>query len=254
MSIFAAYHGILMIFHTKGVVLRTIPYGETSVVVQIFTELFGIQSYLVNGVRTAGKSSKAHYYQAASILDMQVYHNELKNLQRIKEVKWNILYQHILSDVTKNAIALFMVELLHKCLKQPEINVNLFQFVEDALMNLDSATDTVAANFPIYFSLHLTQFFGFNLEDTYTAQRSLLDFQEGIFVAHPPDHQNYLQGEASYYFSQVMKAMHPDDLAQIQMNRFLRRDLLLALQAFYALHMPDFGILKTLPILQEILS
>lgn len=243
-----------MIFHTKGIVLRTIKYGETSVVVSIFTELFGVQSYLINGVRTASKTSKAHLYQPSSILDMQVYHNELKNLQRIKEVKWNIVYQQILSNVTKNSIALFMVELLYKCLKQPEVNVDLFQFVEDALMNLDTSNDAVAANMPIYFTLHLAQFFGFNMQDTYSEERNLLDYQEGIFISTPPDHQNYLQGEASFYFSQMMKAMHPDDLAQIRVNKFLRRDILLALQSFYALHVPDFGTLKTLPILQEILS
>jgi DNA repair protein RecO (recombination protein O) len=107
--------------HTKGIVLRTVKYGETSVIVTIFTELFGIQSYLVNGVRTASKkgSGKANLFQPTSILDMVVYHNELKQLQRIKEFRWSFLYQHILSDVRKNAVALFTVELLTKCLKQP---------------------------------------------------------------------------------------------------------------------------------------
>ena len=47
---------------TKGIVLRAVKYGETSMVVSIFTELFGLQSYLVNGVRTATKkgSGKAN--------------------------------------------------------------------------------------------------------------------------------------------------------------------------------------------------
>ena len=44
-----------MLHQTKGIVLRTIKYGETSIVVNIFTELFGIQSYLVNGVRASSK-------------------------------------------------------------------------------------------------------------------------------------------------------------------------------------------------------
>src|ERR1044072_4676337 len=103
-----------MIHHTKGIVLRTIKYGETSVVVNIFTELFGIQSYLVNGVRSSGKTSKASLFQPGSILDMEVYHNELKNLQRIKEFKWSYLHKNILSDVTKNSVAVYMVELLQK--------------------------------------------------------------------------------------------------------------------------------------------
>ena len=121
-----------MIHSTKGIVLRTVKYGETSVIASIFTELFGIQSYMVNGARTSGKTSKAHFFQPASILEMQVYHNDLKNLQRIKDLKWSVLYKNIFSDITKNSVALFMVELLQKNLKQPETNEDLFEFCEDA--------------------------------------------------------------------------------------------------------------------------
>ena len=44
-----------MTHKTKGIVLRTVKYGETSLVVIMFTELFGIQTYMVNGVRSAKK-------------------------------------------------------------------------------------------------------------------------------------------------------------------------------------------------------
>src|SRR6266550_7603760 len=134
---------------TKGIVLRTVKYGETSVIVSVFTELFGIQSYLVNGVRTSTKkgSGKGNLFQPAAILDMIVYHNDLKQLQRVKEFKWDYLYQHIFSDIGKNAVALFMIELLTKCLKQPEANEELFHFAEDAFLHLDKSNAAVSANF-----------------------------------------------------------------------------------------------------------
>ena len=131
-SYFHPIYFFLMIYSTKAIVLRHVKYGETSVIATIFTEIFGIQSYLVNGVRTQSKTSKAHFFQPSALLDLQVYHNELKNLQRIKEVTWGALYKNILSDVTKNAVALYMVELIYKCLKQPEANPDLFHFCEDA--------------------------------------------------------------------------------------------------------------------------
>src|SRR2546423_8435005 len=108
-----------MIHKTKGIVLRTIKYGETSLVVSIYTELFGIQSYMVNGVRTFTKRGpgKANLFQPAAILDLVIYHNELKNLQRLKEFRWGYLYENILSDVRKNSVALFMVELLQQTIK-----------------------------------------------------------------------------------------------------------------------------------------
>ena len=110
-----------MTHKTNGIVLRTLKYGETSVVVTIFTELFGVQTYMVNGVRTSKKSSaKANHFQPGAILDMVVYHNDLHTMQRIKEFKWAILYENVLSNVIKNSIALYMVELIQKCLPQPE--------------------------------------------------------------------------------------------------------------------------------------
>jgi DNA repair protein RecO (recombination protein O) len=224
-------------------------------VVTIFTELFGIQSYLVNGVRTTAKTlSKASLFQSTSILEMEVYNNELKNLQRIKEFKWGYLYKHILSDVTKNAVAIYMIELLQKCLKQPENNTTLFEFCEEALIQLDIAEDAVAANFPLYFSLKLIRFFGFTIRDNYSNEKLILDLQEGTFTNSVPLHSYFLDGDHSYCISRLLKVSSPAELDKIKLNKGARREMLLALQTFYALHIQEFGVMKTLPVLHEILS
>ncbi len=243
-----------MIFATNGIVLRTLKYGETSIIATVFTEIFGVQSYLVNGVRTQKKTVKAHYYQAASLLEMQVYHSELKNLQRIKEVKWSVIYQTILSDVLKNSVALYMVELLYKCLKQPEPNPDLFSFCEDAFIELDSAPDNIAANFPLYFALQLSQFFGFQLQNNYSEQNNLFDIREGKFINEGAVGPDYINNELSLYLSELSRAMHPVDLNEIKMNRASRMALLKELENFYSWNIPDFGKMKTLDILQELLQ
>ena len=115
-------------FKTKGIVLRTVKYGETSVITTAYTELFGVQGYIVKGVRQSSKhgTTKANYFQPAAILQMEVYHNELKNLQFIKEYQWSYLYEHVLFNVIKNAVAMYIIELLLRSLKQPEANSELF--------------------------------------------------------------------------------------------------------------------------------
>lgn len=244
-----------MIYKTKGIVLRTIKYGETSIVTNIFTEEFGIQSYLVNGVRTSGKSSsKAGMFQPTAILGLEAYHNELKNLQRLKEFRWSYLYQSVLTDITKNSVAIFIVELLFKCLKQPEKNVKLFAFCEDAFVTLDRADASVTANFPIYFSIHLASFFGFSPAENFSNERTIFDLQEGKFVNETPTHSYYVDGATSIFIADILKARHPDDLAEIKMNKESRRVFMNALQTFYGLHIPEFGTMKTLPVLQEILA
>lgn len=241
---------------TKGIVLRAVKYGETSIIAAIYTELFGLQSYLVNGVRTSSRKGpgKASLFQPAAMLDLIVYHNDLKNLQRIKEMKWGYLYQHIFSSVLKNAVALFMVELLSKTIKQPEENSDLFSFIEDAFIHLDESEQAVVANYPLFFALHLAALNGLRFSDTYTPQNCFLDLQEGAFIAEQPVHPYFLTGQYSFITSQLLKAQQPQELSTIHLNQETRRVLLNAYQQFYALHLQDFGTMKTLPVLQEVLS
>ena len=245
-----------MLHNTKGIVLRTVKYGETSVIVLVFTEKLGVQSYLVNGVRTSSKkgAGRANLFQPSAILDLVVYHNELKQIQRIREFKWSYLYQHIFSDIRKNVVALFMIELLTKCLKQPEANAELFNFVEDAFIHLDEGSESVAANFPLFFALHLAVFFGFRIQDRYSEKKPILDLQEGIFVEERPAHRHYLEDRQAEVTSQLLKVMQPEELQDIKLNHEFRRTLLHAYETYYALQIQDFGVMKTLPVLREILK
>ncbi len=241
---------------TKGIVLRTVKYGETSIIVTIFTELFGIQSYLVNGVRTAAKkgAGKSNLFQPAARLDLVIYHNELKHLNRIKEFRWDFLYHQIFTDVRKNSVALFIVELLTKCLKQPEGNTDLFHFMEDVLMKLDESNTGVMANLPLFFTLHLTHFFGFRIHDNYNDKNIYLDMREGSFVPEPPHHNQFLEGKQSAVTSRLLKVMQPEELSEIKLNHDFRRQLLEVYEIYYRLHIQDFGTMKTLPVLREILG
>ncbi len=241
---------------TKGLVLRAVKYGETSLVVTIFTELFGVQSYLVNGVRTSSKkgSGKANVFQPAALLDLVVYHNDLKQLNRIKEFKWAVLYDHIFSDVPKNAVALFMVELLTKCLRQPENNPDLFQFTEDCMLHLDQSRGTVMANLSLFFALHLPVHFGFRLTDNYSPDDGYLDLKEGGYTNRQPGHPYFLEDQQAVVVSQLLKVMQPEELEEIKLNHDFRRQLLHQLENYYALHIQDFGTLKTLQVLRAVLS
>jgi len=248
-----------MTHKTKGIVLRSIKYGETSLVVTIYTELFGVQTYMINAIRTTKRSgNKAAMFQPAAMLEMEVYHNEQKSMQRIKEYNWAFLYQHIHSDVIKNSIALYMMELLYKTLKQPETNSNLFYFCEDALIQLDSAEKNIAANFALFFSLHLADFFGFRINgsnmENIEVENLYLDLREGDFVSQQPVHPNFIQGQNAFVTAELLKMRLPSELEQLKLNQQTRRELLLKFQEYYAMHIHDFGQMKTLLVLHEVLS
>ena len=240
---------------TKAIILRTVKYGETSLVVTAFTEIFGIQTYMVNGVRSSKKTGlKAAMYQPAALLEMEVYHNDRNAMHRIRECNWAYLYKNILSDVVKNSIAMFMMELLYKLLKQPEENTDLFYFCEDALLQLDEAPKTVAANFPLFFTLHLSHFFGFKIDDNYSEENNFLDLTEGNFTSQAPTHPYFMADEYAQITAHLLRIMIPAELEDLKMGHLKRRELLLKYIEYYSLHMQDFGQMKTLPVLQEVLG
>jgi DNA repair protein RecO (recombination protein O) len=245
-----------MVHKTKGIVLRSVKYGETSVIVTILTELFGLQSYLVNGVRTSkGKGgSKAGMFQPSAMLDLVIYHQESKNLNRLKEYNWSFLYRNILSDVISNSIALFMIELLQKCLKQPESNPELYYFMEDAFIGLDQGERNVQANFPLFFALHLAGFFGLRIDDNYSEKRNYLDLKEGYFTGEKPIHPHYLDHSLSEVTAHLLKIKQPAELADLPLNKDKRRLLLEAYEDFYSMHIQGFTPLKTLPVLRTLLE
>ncbi|MEN9686003.1 MAG: repair protein RecO [Bacteroidota bacterium] len=245
-----------MIHSTKGIVLRTVKYGDTSIITTVYTELFGIQSYIVKGVRQSSKNNagKAGYFQPGALLDMEVYHNEQKQLQFIKEYRWSYLYEKLLFDVTRNTVATYLIELLQHVLKQPEANPEFFYFIEDSLKQLDKGTDTICSNLPLYFTLQLAAELGFQLQGNYQLNTPVLDLQEGLFVPEKPAHPYYLDGNLAEITARLAGIRFYNDLEQIQLNRHIRRELLQSYQTYLSLHIADFGEMKSLPILQEILK
>jgi DNA repair protein RecO (recombination protein O) len=147
-----------------------------------------------------------------------------------------------------------MMEVLQKCLKQPGPMTELFQFTEDALIGLDEAETMVSANFPVFFALHLTHFFGFRMDDTPQADPMFLDLLEGVFVPDQPDHPHWADPVISERISQFLKVSMPSDLLEISLNRDLRRQLLDICMQYYRLHLSDFGQLRSLPVLQTLLD
>ena len=245
-----------MTHKTKGIVLRSINYGETSVITSVYTELFGLQSYIVKGVRQSTKKtqSKQIFFQPGAILEMEVYHNELKNLQFIKEYKWNYLYKKVLFDVIRKAIAQFMIELFQHSIKQPEANPELFYLLEGSLLEADKGADAVTANLPLYFILHLATESGFELQGNYSKQTPVLDLREGAYASAEPVHPDFISGFMAETVSKIQRIQLYNELENIKLNRQMRRQILDALLQYISLHITDFKNLKSLPVLKELLD
>jgi DNA repair protein RecO (recombination protein O) len=227
-----------MLQKTKGIVLSYIRYRETSIIVKIFTETLGLQSYIVNGVRASGNArsggSRMALYQPLTLLELVVYHQERSSLHRIREIKCSEPFMYLPMDFQKTGIVLFLTELLSKSLKTEEPNEALYQFLHSSIHILDGQQEGVQ-NFHLQFLLKLSRFLGFA---TSTAD----DFLEEV---SPYISADVIDREA------VERLLQEPYGAPIPLNGQRRRHVLQMILQFYRLHVADFGELKSLPVLQE---
>jgi DNA repair protein RecO (recombination protein O) len=234
-----------MIHRTRGVVFRTIKFSETSVVSKIYTEKFGMQSYIINSVRSPKAKTKAALLQAMSMLEMEVYHHENRNLHRIREMQPMYLYRTLLFDPLKSSVGLFMIEVLSKCIHEEEGNEKVFSFIAGRFQALDRA-EKVPVNFLLNFLLQLAALLGFSPHGTSEAVNPLFDLQEGIFVAEGSVHPLALDRPISEKLSSLLQ----DETAELSAAE--RRNLLDALLQYYRLHVPNFTVPKSLKVLEEV--
>ena len=245
-----------MTHKTKAVVLRTVKYGESSLIVTMFTALFGLQSYMVKGVRTAGKSAggKISFFQPAAILELEAYLNPLKHLQFIKEYQWAYIYKSLYYDVLKNAVATYLIEMIVQTIKEEESGTSLFDTIEQTLEYIDQHEAADILNIPLIFSLQLASLLGFRFHGRYQDSTPVLDLQEGLYVAHAPQHGFYLEGEAAAINSQLMQIKDLAHAKDVQISNINRRSLLKYYQQFFSLHLENYREARSYQILRTVLQ
>ncbi len=237
-----------MISKTKGIVLKKVKYRDSSAVVTIYTELFGLQSYLVNGVFGTGKKFKGYLYQPGSMVELEAYHNSLKNLQRIKEITWGKVYTSIFSDVMKHTSALLILELLQKSLKHEEKNEILYDHVERTLLKLDSANLLEAANIPIIFTIGLSTLLGFQIKNNFCEVTPYFDLQEGAFVHELTNFTPEADIQINSVLSELLNTGLTGRKVTASLNGGIRKKLLFVLEQYYRFHIEGFTELKTLRV------
>ncbi|HET6539005.1 MAG TPA: DNA repair protein RecO [Chryseolinea sp.] len=221
-----------MLHKTRGVVFRFTKYGETSIIVTLFTELFGLQSYIVNGVRSKSSKNKIALFQPLTLLDLVVYHRENANINRIKEVKCLYPYQSIPTDIKKSALAIFIMEVINKTVKEESHAQQLCEFFIHSFITLDQMEDR-SENFHIVFLLRMSRMLGFGAHHV-----------NEVLGARVTS----LENEAA-----LDRLIKSDYLDYVPIQNHQRREILDLVLKFYADHMDNLGEMKSIQVLREIL-
>lgn len=241
-----------MLHKTRGIVFKTTDYGESSVIAQVFTEKFGMQSYIVNGARKPKAKISRNMLQPLHLLDMVVYHKNTGNVQRIKELKNSPQLQTIPYDVIKSSLTIFLNEVLYKAVRQQSADENLFDFVFSAIEWLDHQTEGLA-NFHLLFLVQLTRYLGFYPDRYLAGDADYFDLKNGIFCKYKPDSILYLSPPHTQNFNVLLQCSF-ENLSQLKLNNEDRRHLIQKLLEYYALHIEGFGNVRSHEVLEEVLA
>jgi DNA repair protein RecO (recombination protein O) len=225
-----------MLYKTRGIALSYIRYRDTSIIARIYTELFGVQSYIVNGVRSAGARIQLVLFQPLTLLDLVVYHNRKSEIHRIREIKCPTPYGSIPYDMRKTSLALFLSEFLGKLLREEEENSPMFDFVRASLLDLDGCAEGFE-NFHLQFLLRLAAWVGIAPESAYALAREInspVSVDEALLgkLEELRDHP---------YFT-------PASLASKERNLLLDTVI-----NFYRYHFDQMGSIRSVEVLREVL-
>mgnify|MGYP001338008161 FL=1 len=148
-----------MVSKTTGIVLRTVKYSDKASVVTVYTRDYGRMAYMVYGIYGKRSAAKAACFLPLSLIEITAAHHPGKDVQQMKEarIEENLVNTH--HNPIKNAIALFVAELLYKTLKQPEPESELFDFLRQSILTLNEKEEGIT-NFHLVFAMHLCRHLG----------------------------------------------------------------------------------------------
>ena len=226
-----------MLYKSRGIALSYIKYRESSIIARIYTEAFGMQSYIVNSVRTKTAKTKIAFFQPLTILDMVVYHNKRKDLDRISEIKCSHNSQTIPYNIKKTSIALFLTELLNQTLKEEAENKQLFEFIHESILILDSTNENFE-NFHLHFMLLISRYLGIQPE---TAQDMLKE------VGHSKSYDPLFAEKIDFF-------IHSNYEHYQKLSNSERNEILMLIINYFRFHYDSVREFKSISVLKEVLS
>lgn len=240
-----------MIEKTRGIFLHAVKYSETSLIATIYTESYGRQSFLINGVRNKNSTVKASVFQPLYLLDIEIYYRVGKEIHRIKNARIASPYLSIPFDIRKSTQVLFLAEVLFKCLREEEANQELFDFIYHSLTLLD-LSDSGISNFHIWFLFKLTRYLGIYPSQDNSLVSNFFDLQSALFVSHEPLHSQYTDKQITTLFSRLFE-VDSSSVGELVYSPAERRIVLEKILEFYQIHFDNLGVIKSIEVLKEVL-
>lgn len=236
-------------YKARGIVLHTVRYGDTSMVVYMLTDLWGRQTYMVQGVRSSrGRGNKAALFQPMFPVEFEGLESPRAEMHRLKELRSDYPLLSVPFDVRKSTIALFMAEVLYRLVRESGPDPALFGFVRSSVEALD-VMDEGVSNFHLWFLAHLSRFLGFSPGNEY-AEGDWFDIREGLYTGLQPVHGIAMNRDNSRIFA-LLSGCGPESLGSMALSRVSRVEFLNSLLVYYGYHLDAVQSVRSVDILRE---
>ena len=238
-----------MLVKTHAIVLNSLKYGESQIIVDMFTESHGRLSFIQRLPRTPRSGVRKQLFQPLTLLAIEFDWRATQKLQRIREASVSCPFVSLPFDAAKLSIAMFVAEFTGYCTRSEQSNPPLYLFIENSVRWLD-ACEGGFANFHIVYMLHLSRFIGFfpNLD---SGGNAWFDLRAGCFVAHVPAHADYLQPADAGTIRLLMR-LNYTTMRLLSLSRSERNRIVDVVLHYYRLHQPGFPEMKSLPVLMQL--
>jgi DNA repair protein RecO (recombination protein O) len=237
-----------MLSKNNSIVLSKLKYKDNDLIIKCYTQQRGVVSYILRGVfKTKKGYKKIVYFQVLSQLQLEENFKPNRTLQGIKEVKFNVIYKSIHTNIYKGAIALFLSEILANVLREEEKNEALYNYLETALQYLDSEDNY--SNFHLLFLLKLTRYLGIQPEHL-NMDYPYFNLQSGVF--QDLDNGIYSISGNNLTLLKRLLGINFDALHSIKINAKQRQGFLNMLLHYFELHLDGFKKPKSLQVLNEV--
>lgn len=239
-----------MLTKTTAIVLHNIKYGDSKMIVDMFTRAHGRTSFVVTISKSAKSKIRKQLFQSLAMLSLEYDFRPKVQLQKIKEATILHPYSSLPFDMDKLTVGMFISEFLYHSLYGEESNEPMFDYISDSLQWFDSSPSP-AANFHLVFMMRLSRFLGFypNLDDY--VQGCVFDLRNGSFSSVAPLHSDYLSSAEASLMSLMMRMNYPT-MHLFKFTRAQRNRLLDVIVQYYRLHIPGFPDMKSLDVLRNI--
>ncbi|MFY9242503.1 MAG: DNA repair protein RecO [Polaribacter sp.] len=240
----------MAIVSTKAIVLGSLKYSDTSLIVKCFTEEDGLKSYLIRGVLKAKKTGlKVAHFQPLTQLKIVANHNLKNSLNSIREVQVIHPYKTIHLDIVKQSVIFFLSEILSNSIQEEEQNKDLYQYLETAFIWLDEHEKIT--NFHLLFLLNFTSFLGF-YPDVSQKDKKGFNLLEGNFSDDVFD-KNVITNNNFYQFKKLL-GINFDAIEKVSFSKKERQLVLQIIIQYFKLHLGNFKNPKSLQVLETIFS